>query len=165
VDFLKSKIRKNWSDSESDDEDSGDQLGSSSDDEEPSNELLDANEGGKVVDQKGNLDLKNHVDKKAPMEVSDMEEVEDPDNQDGEHIDTQQKDEKHASQEKEDVEAASATDEKKLALETGRLYICNLSYATTYVLTCYYFRSTFMYYIQDITVYLFLQAYCCLWFQ
>ncbi|XP_047065780.1 multiple RNA-binding domain-containing protein 1-like [Lolium rigidum] len=131
VDFLKSKIRKNWSDSESDDEDSGDQLGSSSDDEEPSNELVDANERGQVVDQKGNLNQKNNVDKKAPMEVSDMEEVEDPDNQDGEHIDTQQKDEKHANQETEDVEAASATDEKKLALETGRLYICNLSYATT----------------------------------
>uniref|UniRef100_A0ACD5YAX3 Uncharacterized protein n=1 Tax=Avena sativa TaxID=4498 RepID=A0ACD5YAX3_AVESA len=131
VDFLKSKIKKNWSDSESDDEDSGDQLGTSSDDEEPSNELLDANERGQVVDQKGNLNQKNHVDKKVPMEVGNIEEGEDPDNQDGEHIDTQQKDEKHANQETEDVEAASATDEKKLALETGRLYICNLSYATT----------------------------------
>uniref|UniRef100_A0ACD5YZU6 Uncharacterized protein n=1 Tax=Avena sativa TaxID=4498 RepID=A0ACD5YZU6_AVESA len=131
VDFLKSKIRKDWSDSESDDEDSGDQLGTTSDEEEPSNELLDANERGQVVDQKGNLNQKNHVDKKAPMEVCDMEEGEDPDNQDGEHIDTQQKDEKHANQETEDVEAASATDEKKLALETGHLYICNLSYATT----------------------------------
>ncbi|KAM3389187.1 hypothetical protein ACQJBY_011377 [Aegilops geniculata] len=131
MDFFKSKIRKNWSDSESDDEDSGDQLGNNTDDEEPSDELLDANEKGQVVDQKGNLNQKNHVDKKAPMEGSDMQEVEDSDNQDGEHIDSQQKDENHANQETEDVEAASTTDEKKLALETGRLYICNLPYATT----------------------------------
>jgi multiple RNA-binding domain-containing protein 1 len=136
---LKSKIRKDWSDSESDAEDSesdaedsGDGLGSSTDDEEPSKELLDANEKGQVVDQKGNLKQKKHVDE-APIESSGMQEVEDPDNQDGEHIDSQQKDENHGNQETEDVEAASTTDEKKLALETGRLYICNLSYATKYV--------------------------------
>jgi multiple RNA-binding domain-containing protein 1 len=144
VDFLKSKIRKDWSDSESDAEDSesdaedsGDGLGSSSDDEEPSKELLDGNEKGQAVDRKGNLKQKKHVDE-APMESSEMQEVEDPDNQDGEHIDSQQKDENHANQETEDVEAASTTDEKKLALETGRLYICNLSYATKYVFTCYF---------------------------
>lgn len=131
MDFFKSKIRKDWSDSESDDEDSGDQLSNNTDDEEPSDELLDANEKGPMVDQKGNLNQKNYEDKKAPMEGSNTQEVEDSDNQDDEHIDSQQKDENHANQETEDVEAVSSTDEKKLALETGRLYICNLPYATT----------------------------------
>lgn len=126
AEFFKSKIRKNWSDSESDDDDSGDQLGTNTDDEDSSDESLDANERNQLVDQKSNLNQKNHVAEKATME-----EAVDPDNQESEHIECEQRDENHANQEKEDMESASITDEKQLALETGRLYICNLPYATT----------------------------------
>ncbi|KAK3143743.1 hypothetical protein QOZ80_4AG0304380 [Eleusine coracana subsp. coracana] len=84
MDFFKSKIKKNWSDSESDDEDSGDQSNATNDCERSSDESSDADENSQLVVPKG----------------------------------------------KEDDEAALVTDEK-LALETGRLFICNLPYATT----------------------------------
>ncbi|GJN01790.1 hypothetical protein PR202_ga19087 [Eleusine coracana subsp. coracana] len=77
MDFFKSKIKKNWSDSESDDEDSGDQSNATNDCERSSDESSDADENSQLVVPKG----------------------------------------------KEDDEAALVTDEK-LALETGRLFIC-----------------------------------------
>jgi multiple RNA-binding domain-containing protein 1 len=134
MDFFKSKIKKKWSDSESDDEDSGDQSNSSSDGEKSSDESSDADEKSQMVDLKGNLNEKNNVDNGTNAEHTDLQEVDDPDNKEGEDLQGMQKETKnHDNQEKEDDEASLITDEKKLALETGRLFICNLPYATTYV--------------------------------
>uniref|UniRef100_A0A0A9CKZ0 Uncharacterized protein n=1 Tax=Arundo donax TaxID=35708 RepID=A0A0A9CKZ0_ARUDO len=140
MDFFKSKIKKNWSDSESDDEDSGDQSDTSTDDEDSSDELHDANERSQLVDPKGTRNKNNNVNKDTHVEYTEFQEVEDPDNQESEDLDGRQKEtENHDDQEKEDEEAALITDEKKLALETGRLFFCNLPYATTYLgaLSCY----------------------------
>ncbi|KAF8747156.1 hypothetical protein HU200_013290 [Digitaria exilis] len=57
ADFFKSKIKKNWSDSESDDEDSGDHSNSTTDDENPSDESQDAD--NQLVDLKGDLNKKS----------------------------------------------------------------------------------------------------------
>ncbi|KAG8043415.1 hypothetical protein GUJ93_ZPchr0458g22542 [Zizania palustris] len=128
MDFFKSKVKKNWSDSESDGEDSGDQSDNSSDDEDSSEELHDADERDQIAHQNGNLHLKNNVDNETTLEGSTMQKVGNSDNEEVEDIDKQPKDD---NKEKEDDEVALITDEKKLALETGRLFICNLPYATT----------------------------------
>uniref|UniRef100_A0A0D9W9B7 RRM domain-containing protein n=1 Tax=Leersia perrieri TaxID=77586 RepID=A0A0D9W9B7_9ORYZ len=128
MDFFKSKIKKNWSDSESDSEDSGDQSDHSTDDEESSDELHDADGRDQIAHQNDNLSLKNNVEKETTLEGSTMQEEGNPDNEEVEDLDSQLKDD--VNQEKED-EAALITDEKKLALETGRLFFCNLPYATT----------------------------------
>lgn len=139
ADFFKSKIKKNWSDSESDDEDSGDHSNSSTDDENSSDESQDADK--QLVDLKGNLNKKINVDKDTPVQHTDLQEMEDPDNKESEDLDGRQKETKiREDKYNEDEDASLITDEKKLALETGRLYICNLPYATTYVLvawSCY----------------------------
>ncbi|GJN26487.1 hypothetical protein PR202_gb14419 [Eleusine coracana subsp. coracana] len=132
MDFFKSKIKKNWSDSESDDEDSGDQSDATNDSETSSDESSDADENSQLVVPKGNLNKKNDVDTETNAEQSDKQEVEGPDNKESEDIGGIQKETKNSdSVGKEDDEAALVTDEKKLALETGRLFICNLPYATT----------------------------------
>ncbi|TKW06506.1 hypothetical protein SEVIR_7G245000v4 [Setaria viridis] len=130
ADFFKSKIKKNWSDSESDDEDSGDHSNSSTDDENSSDESQDADK--QLVDLKGNLNKKINVDKDTPVQHTDLQEMEDPDNKESEDLDGRQKETKiREDKYNEDEDASLITDEKKLALETGRLYICNLPYATT----------------------------------
>lgn len=147
MDFFKSKIKKNWSDSESDDEDSGDQSNATNDSETSSDESSDADETTQLADLKGSLNKKNNVDDGTNAEHTDMQEVEDRDNKESEDLGGIQKETKISDDHgKEDDEAALVTDEKKLALETGRLFICNLPYATTYVvpLSCY-FASAFVY--------------------
>ena len=132
ADFFKSKVKKNWSDSESDDEGSGDQSGSTTDDEDSSDESEDAD--NQLADMKGYLDKKNIVDKDTLVENTDLQEMEDLDNKESEDLDGRQREtEIREDQEKEDENGAPITDEKKLALETGRLYIFNLPYATRYV--------------------------------
>ncbi|WVZ87069.1 hypothetical protein U9M48_033764 [Paspalum notatum var. saurae] len=130
ADFFKSKIKKNWSDSESDNEDSGGQANTTDHDEDSSDE----SQGSDIllVDLKGNLDKKNTVDEDTPVEDIDLQELEDPDNKEKEELAGQGRETKiREDQEKEDEDAASITDEKKLALETGRLFFCNLPYSTT----------------------------------
>ncbi|RLM75166.1 multiple RNA-binding domain-containing protein 1 [Panicum miliaceum] len=130
ADFFKSKIKKNWSDSESDDEDSGDNSNSITDDENSSDESQDAD--NQFVDLKGHLDKKIDVDKDTCMQHTDLQEVEDPDNKESEDLDGRQKETKnHEDKDNDDEDASSIADEKKLALETGRLFFCNLPYATT----------------------------------
>ncbi|CAL5025497.1 unnamed protein product [Urochloa decumbens] len=130
ADFFKSKIKKNWSDSESDDEDSGDRSNSTTDDENSSDESQDAD--NQLVDLKDNLDKKINVDKDFPVQHTDLQEVEDPDNKESEDLDSRQKEIKiREDKDNEDEDASLITDEKKLALETGRLFFCNLPYATT----------------------------------
>ncbi|CAD6262345.1 unnamed protein product [Miscanthus lutarioriparius] len=130
VDFFKSKVKKNWSDSESDDEGSGDQSGTTTDDEDSSDESEDAD--NQLADMKGYLDKKNIVDKDTLVENTDLQEMEDLDNKESEDLDGRRREtEIREDQEKEDENGASITDEKKLVLETGRLYICNLPYATS----------------------------------
>uniref|UniRef100_J3M1B0 RRM domain-containing protein n=1 Tax=Oryza brachyantha TaxID=4533 RepID=J3M1B0_ORYBR len=124
MDFFKSKIKKNWSDSESGSDDSGDQSDNSTNAEDSSDESHDADE---IAHQKDNVSLKNNIDKETTLEGSTMQEVGSPDNEEVEDLDSQLKDD---NQEKED-EVVLITDEKKLALETGRLFFCNLPYATT----------------------------------
>ncbi|KAK3152124.1 hypothetical protein QOZ80_2BG0154710 [Eleusine coracana subsp. coracana] len=132
MDFFKSKIKKNWSDSESDGEDSSDESNATNDSETSSDESSDADEKSQLVDLKGNLDKKNNVDNDSNAEHTGMQEVEDPDSKESEDLGGIQKETKNSvGQGKEDDEAALVTDEKKLALETGRLFICNLPYATT----------------------------------
>uniref|UniRef100_A0A0D3G078 RRM domain-containing protein n=1 Tax=Oryza barthii TaxID=65489 RepID=A0A0D3G078_9ORYZ len=128
MDFFKSKIKKNWSDSESD-EDSGDQSDHSTDDEDSSDESHDADEKDEIAHQKDSLNLKKNVDKEMTLEGSTVQEAGNSDNEEVENLDSQLKEDDN--QEKEDEEAALITDEKKLALETGRLFFCNLPYATT----------------------------------
>jgi multiple RNA-binding domain-containing protein 1 len=139
ADFFKSKIKKNWPDSESDDEDSGDNSNSTTDDENSSDESQDAD--NQFVDLKGGLDKKINVDKDTRMQHTDLQEVEDHDNKESEDLDGRQKETKTH----EDEDASSITDEKKLALETGRLFFCNLPYATTYVVVAWlcYLGSAF----------------------
>ncbi|CAD6259656.1 unnamed protein product [Miscanthus lutarioriparius] len=130
ADFFKSKVKKNWSDSESDDEGSGDQSNTTTDDEDSSDESQDAD--NQLADLKGNLDKKNVVDKDTLVENTDLQEMEDLDNKESEDLDGRRREtEIREDQEKEDENGAPITDEKKLALETGRLYICNLPYATS----------------------------------
>nr|CAB3488225.1 unnamed protein product [Digitaria exilis] len=130
ADFFKSKIKKNWSDSESDDEDSGDHSNSTTDDENPSDESQDAD--NQLVDLKGDLNKKINEDKDARAQRTGLQEVEDPDNKESGDLDGRQKETKnHEDKDNEDEDASSITDEKKLALETGRLFFCNLPYATT----------------------------------
>ncbi|XP_066348229.1 uncharacterized protein [Miscanthus floridulus] len=130
ADFFKSKVKKNWSDSESDDEGSGDQSGTTTDDEDSSDESEDAD--NQLADMKGYLDKKNIVDKDTLVENTDLQEMEDLDNKESEDLDGRRREtEIREDQEKEDENGAPITDEKKLALETGRLYICNLPYATS----------------------------------
>ncbi|TVU15799.1 hypothetical protein EJB05_39337 [Eragrostis curvula] len=132
MDFFKSKIKKDWSDSESDDEDSGDRSNTTSDDEKSSDGSSDSDEKSQSMDPKGKLNKKNTGDNDTRVEHTDLKDMEDPDNKESEDPDDTQKETKyHEDQEKEDDEAALITDEKKLALETGRLFICNLPYATT----------------------------------
>jgi multiple RNA-binding domain-containing protein 1 len=132
ADFFKSKVKKNWSDSESDDEGSGDQSNTTTDDEESSDESQYAD--NQLADLKGNLDKKNIVDKDTLVENTNLQEMEDLDNKESEDLDGRRREtEIREDQEKEDENGASITDEKKLALETGRLYICNLPYATRYI--------------------------------
>ncbi|GJN18972.1 hypothetical protein PR202_gb06195 [Eleusine coracana subsp. coracana] len=136
MDFFKSKIKKNWSDSESDGEDSSDESNATNDSETSSDESSDADEKSQLVDLKGNLDKKNNVDNDSNAEHTGMQEVEDPDSKESEDLGGIQKETKNSGgQGKEDDEAALVTDEKKLALETGRLFICNLPYATTYIVS------------------------------
>ncbi|CAN6240847.1 unnamed protein product [Urochloa humidicola] len=123
VDFFKSKIKKNWSDSESDDEDSSDHSNSSSDESQDADNQL--------VDLKGNLDTKINEDKDTGVQHTDLQEVEDPDNKKSEDLDSRQTETKICEdKDTEDEDASLITDEKKLALETGRLFFCNLPYAT-----------------------------------
>ncbi|CAL5030112.1 unnamed protein product [Urochloa decumbens] len=130
ADFFKSKIKKNWSDSESDDEDSGDRSNSTTDDENSSDESQDAD--NQLVDLKGNLDKKINVDKDFSVQHTELQEVEDPDNKESEDLDSRQKEIRiREDKDNEDEDASLITDEKKLALETGRLFFCNLPYATT----------------------------------
>ncbi|KAL6652046.1 hypothetical protein ACP70R_010971 [Stipagrostis hirtigluma subsp. patula] len=132
MDFFKSKIKKNWSDSESDDEDSGGQSNTSTSDEDSSDESHDADEKSQLPDLKGNLNKKHNVAKGTHGEHTELQELECPDNKEIEGLDGGQKETRnHDDQEKEDEETALNTDEKKLALETGRLFFCNLPYATT----------------------------------
>jgi multiple RNA-binding domain-containing protein 1 len=132
ADFFKSKIKKNWSDSESDDEDSGDNSNGTTDDDNLSDESQDAY--NQSVDLKGGLDKKINVDKDTRIQLTDSREVDDHDNKESEDLDGRQKETKvHEDKDNEDEDASSITDEKKLALETGRLFFCNLPYATTYV--------------------------------
>jgi multiple RNA-binding domain-containing protein 1 len=136
ADFFKSKIKKNWSDSESDDEDSGDHSNSSRDGENSPDESQDAD--NQLVDLKGNLDEKINVGKDTSVQHTVLQEVEDPDNKESEDLDGRQKvTEIREDKYNEDEDASLITDEKKLALETGRLYICNLPYAATYVLVAW----------------------------
>ena len=94
-----------------------------------SDESQDAN--NQLADLKGNLDKKNIVDKDTIVDNTDLQEVEDLDNKESEDLDGRRREtEIREDQEKEDENGAPITDEKKLALETGRLYICNLPYAT-----------------------------------
>ncbi|KAL6843718.1 hypothetical protein ACP4OV_026289 [Aristida adscensionis] len=133
MDFFKSKIKKNWSDSESEDDDSADQSNTSTSDEDSSDEShdTDTDEKSRLVDPKGNLSKKHKV-KDSLAEHTDLQGSEDSDNKESEGIDDGQKETRtHDDQEKEDEDVASITDEKKLALETGRLFFCNLPYATT----------------------------------
>jgi len=130
TDFFKSKIKKNWSDSESDDEDSGDNSNGTTDDDNLSDESQDAY--NQSVDLKGGLDKKINVDKDTRIQLTDSREVDDRDNKESEDLDGRQKETKvHEDKDNEDEDASSITDEKKLALETGRLFFCNLPYATT----------------------------------
>ncbi|CAN6229503.1 unnamed protein product [Urochloa humidicola] len=130
LDFFKSKIKKKWSDSESDDEDSSDHSNSSSDDENSSDESQDAD--NKLVDLKGSVDMKINVDKDTGVQHTDLQEVEDTDNKKSEDLDSRQTETKICEdKDNEDEDASLITDEKKLALETGRLFFCNLPYATT----------------------------------
>jgi len=130
ADFFKSKIKKNWSDSESDDEDSGDNSNGTTDDDNLSDESQDAY--NQSVDLKGGLDKKINVDKDTRIQLTDSREVDDRDNKESEDLDGRQKETKvHEDKDNEDEDASSITDEKKLALETGRLFFCNLPYATT----------------------------------
>ncbi|OEL19567.1 Multiple RNA-binding domain-containing protein 1 [Dichanthelium oligosanthes] len=130
ADFFKSKIKKDWSDSESDDEDSGGHSNTTTDDGNSSDESQDAD--NQLVDLKGHLDNKNNVDKNTHMDHTNLQEVEDPDDKESEDLDGGQKEtEIREDKDKEDEDAASIADEKKLALETGRLFFCNLPYATT----------------------------------
>ncbi|CAD6263585.1 unnamed protein product [Miscanthus lutarioriparius] len=100
------------------------------DDEESSDESQDAN--NQLADLKGNLDKKNIVDKDTIVDNTDLQEVEDLDNKESEDLDGRQREtEIRDDQEGEAENGAPITDEKKLALETGRLYICNLPYATS----------------------------------
>ncbi|KAG2568670.1 hypothetical protein PVAP13_7NG405200 [Panicum virgatum] len=125
ADFFKSKIKKNWSDSES-----GDNSNSTTDDENLSDESQDAD--NQFVDLKGDLDKKINVDKDTRMQHTDLQEVDNHDNKESEDLDGRQKETNiHEDKDNEDEDASSITDEKKLALETGRLFFCNLPYATT----------------------------------
>lgn len=146
VDFFKSKIKKNWSDSESDDEDSGDHSNSTTDDENTSDESQDTD--NQLVDLKGDLNKKINEDKDTRVHTG-LQEVEDPDNKECGDLDGRQR-ENEIHEDKDNEDASSITDEKKLALETGRLYFCNLPYATTYVvvaLSCYMITVLCIYFL------------------
>ncbi|CAN6236209.1 unnamed protein product [Urochloa humidicola] len=132
ADFFKSKIKQNWSDSESDDEDSGDHSNSTSDvenDENSSDESQGAD--NQLVDLKSNPDRKINADKDIGVQHTDLQEAEDPDLQHTDLDGRQKETEIHEDKNNEDEDASLITDEKKLALETGRLFFCNLPYATT----------------------------------
>ncbi|AQK46047.1 nucleotide binding [Zea mays] len=130
ADFFKSKVKKNWSDSESDDEGSAHQSNTTTDDEDSSDESQDSD--NQLADTKGDPDKRNIVDKDTLVENTDLQEPEDLDNKESEDLDGRPRGtEIHEDQERADENGAPITDEKKLALETGRLYICNLPYATS----------------------------------
>jgi multiple RNA-binding domain-containing protein 1 len=62
MDFLMSKIKKDWSDSESDDENNDDQSKSTGDGEKSFGESSDVDEKSQIVDLRGNLGKKNNMD-------------------------------------------------------------------------------------------------------
>lgn len=107
MEYFKSRIKKNWSDAESsdsDDEDSKSQTDMDINNENSPSEMQERGANGISV---GEDDI-NGEEKESPLVNSDGEDVnnENP--------------------------TSSVTDEKKQALENGRLFIRNLPYTTTY---------------------------------
>lgn len=115
MEYFKSRIKKNWSDSETDNEDSISEEDSknesdSESDDEKLFELREVDAKGHTVQTDGNTpagDNQVEVEKETSFEDSDGE-TDDEENP-----------------------TSSLSDEKKQALDTGRLFIRNLPYTTT----------------------------------
>ena len=123
MDYFKSRVRKKWSDSESDDDsESGDGTGSNDDSESDDdnedhiNSLNKKSIEGQDVQKVGQLGQHNTIQKDAIQEKVDVEDH--AEESDGERMDS--------------GNPSSSLKDGKDVLETGRLFVRNLPYTATY---------------------------------